>query len=641
MSCFGISPRSRSGVRFAAPDSFQVEGANRIPERVSLARVEHDHDGRLSYAEELDLARTLIAQGDRSHALYHCVTAMSLELHRHEWRSVLTDLLSEPALVAKLEADTFWAAYVARAFYHHERGDTAKALDVLSRVIAAMPHLGLQAWFTAWLAESPGVHVDAACLQRMLALATRFGVGRIRMLPAEQAAAEELVPVAELAVRAHDDPALLWLASATLRRAGRYREALAVAERARPLLAPNLGTVAVGLALRGAGDFDRAVEELDALYRSNGEIDFLHEKKRALADAGRWAEAVAAADEIERLSEIVEENVREHALLRANLANNAPPPEEPPLDIVRRRALGHGHLPSMLDATANGLRSYASQWSTDTSSELVGMRIRKGRMAFGVSGDEGASNRLAVALMFAGVADPRRAEYSINGSVLRSVREHDSPYTLWKAAGDVAVQALTPPPDAVLDWVEGLALFEPDGTLPETLFAPNADFLDMWRAAKQRPTPPGTARDWVAAAIYPRMPLCRVWMGPDWVFRWQVAALIGLAHSEREWANSARRDAFLSLLQGSIDWPLAAAIRVLAEIALEEPATTADIRSRLIDLSEALEPQPNMAFAWALYHALDALPNVPDHVKDALRERHDPGEDDDVDVVDREVDEGD
>ena len=161
----------------------------------------------------------------------------------------------------------------------------------------------------------------------------------------------------------------------------------------------------------------------------------------------------------------------------------------------------------------------------------------------------------------------------------------------------------------------------------------------MWRAARQLPGVEATAREWVAAVVYPRMPVFRIGMGPDWVFRWQVAALIGLARSEREWAGTARRDAFLSLLHGAIDWPLAAAIRVVTEVALDEPATTAEIRDRLIELSQSLGRQANSAIARTLYGALDALPYVADHYKEALRaENESDDESDDEEESDDEDD---
>jgi tetratricopeptide (TPR) repeat protein len=573
-----------------------------------------------SYAEELELARELLEQGDRAHSLHHCVAALVLEPHRREWSATLRELLTSKELVAKLEADTFFGSRAALAVHQRETGHVGEAMQTISQVATAVPELGFHRWFVSWLQATPP-NVPVQAVKRILMLVTTFGVGRIRLLPAELAAAEELVPVAEYALRSISDSYVLWLSSATFRRAGRYDRAIEAGAKARPGLPPDIGGTALALALRANGDFDLACDVFDEIYAKTREPDFLHEKKRVLADAGRWEEALEIAKTLEKTTELGSENLAEHGELRARLAANAPPPDVPPFDLVCRRANGHGTLLPMVDATANGLRNFAKKQSESSSDPTsLGALIRGDSATIAISGNEGASNRLAQALMFAGVPDPRLARYSIaTGTALQSMSDRSDQYSLWKLDGDVVVQALPAPPDAVLDWVERLALLEPDGTAAETIVEPHADFLDMWRESKQLPRVAATAREWVAAAIYPRMPLFRVALGPDWVYRWQVAALIGLARSESAWSSTQRRDAFLSLLDGAIDWPLAAAIRVVTEIALEEPDTTSEIRTRLITLSQKLDHVPNSAIPATLLHALAALPYVSEDHTNELR----------------------
>jgi hypothetical protein len=139
-------------------------------------------------------------------------------------------------------------------------------------------------------------------------------------------------------------------------------------------------------------------------------------------------------------------------------------------------------------------------------------------------------------------------------------------FRFWKREGDSVIQALGPPLAEVSEWIERLSLRELDGTDPRTLFDSSTNFLDLWSAAVSPPPPAAAARDWVAAMVFPRMPPCRVCSGPDWMYRWQVVALIGLAHAEPGWEGTQKRAALRSLLRGAIDWPLAAAIRVAAEL---------------------------------------------------------------------------
>jgi tetratricopeptide (TPR) repeat protein len=581
--------------------------------------MEHDHARPRSYAEELELSRKLLEQGDRLHALHHCVGALTLEPHRREWSPTLRELLEHRDVVQKLEGDTFYGSRAALAFHQRERGNLTEAFDSIAPVIEAAPNLGFQRWFVTWLGDA-GAVASASAVKRVLALVTTFGLGRIRLLPAERAAAEELVPIADYAIRSLSEPRVLWLAAATYRRAGRCEKAIEAAAKARPGLPPDLGGTALGLSLRANREFDLACKVFDETFAATGGRDFLHEKLRVLADAGRWNDALSI---FERLGTegLDPENQGELAELRTRLASNAPAPEVPPFDIVRRRAVGHGTLAPMLDATANGLRQYKEKQSAANPTEL-GKLIRGDSATVAISGNEGASNRLCMALMFSGEPDPRRAKYSIaTGSALQTVADRVDQYSLWKLDGDIVVQALPAPSTAVADWIEQVALHEPDGAAPETLLDAGGDFLDMWTFSKTQPNVEAGAREWVAATTYPRMPLFRVAMGPDWVYRWQVASLIGLAHSESGWDGSHRRDAFWSLLDGAIDWPLAAAIRVLAEIALDEPDTTSEIRSRLIRLSETLGNVPNLMIPLTLLNALEAIPFVPEHHVSALRSR--------------------
>jgi hypothetical protein len=119
------------------------------------------------------------------------------------------------------------------------------------------------------------------------------------------------------------------------------------------------------------------------------------------------------------------------------------------------------------------------------------------------------------------------------------------------------------------------------------------------------------------------MPVIRVCVGPDWVYRWQVAALIGLALSDRGWNGTAKRTALLSLFNGPVDWPTSAAIRVAAEVALREPGATSELRRILIELTYAMDREQNSGLTRTLYDALEMIPYVPREYLDRLRSRLD------------------
>lgn len=568
----------------------------------------------LSYDEEIALVRELIAHGDRTHALHHATSALGLAPERHEWRGPLRDLLGERALFDKLAGQPYFGAQAARAFHLHESGELLEAIAIIGDVHAAVPHLGFLEWLVPWVEEAAekGLDVDALVLLRVLVLGYSFGVGRMRLLPAEQAAAEELLPLARLAMKLSDDARVALLASAIMRRAGRYEDAAAAAERAKPTATREQFLVCKALALRGKGDFDGALSSFDEAWQLTGDVVHLAEKVRVLADAGRWVEAIGEHLDLAARREPDAENLAEYEAIKRAARDNAPPPDEPPLDVVRRRILGHGAFVPMLDATANALSRIGADEDLRVKGPAgAGAAIREGSVRMTVSGVEGPSNRLCMALMLAGEADPRLADYVTSHAEIRTVTKRADPFALWQIDGDAIVQALAPPPAHVSAWVESLALRELDGTIAESAFASSPDFLDLWAMAAAQPPPAARARDWVAATVHPRMPLVRVSEGPAWVHRWQLCAVLGLALSEPGWVRTEKREALLALLRGAVDWPLAAAIRVAAELALRDADTTRELRQALIDVCPALPHEANAGIAFALLGALEMLPLVP------------------------------
>jgi len=586
----------------------------------------HDHDRPFTYSEELSVTRQLIDGGDLPHALHHCIGALGLEPQRREWQPLLRELLASKAVRQKLDDDNYYGAKAALAWHLHETGAITDALDIIGAVAVAVPHKGFQAWFGAWLEEAATkkMPIDSGTVIRVLLLGTTFGIGRIKLLPTEQLCARELAPMARFAVHAVPDPQILMLASAVMRRAALHTEALEYAERYLEAGGdPAMSATVIGLALRAKGEPEKALPIFEKAYATTGDPIYLLEKFRAHVDAGQWSDAQQLAERIAAEREPDGENLMEFSFADRAAEQQLPRPSSPPLDDVRRRALGHAAILSMTEATTNALTQImTSDEMRDKSTAERIEDLRTNEIVVEASANEGPSTRLTMALMCAGSTDPRAARYGSPDPLVMIEDEADQ-YTLWKVEDDVAVQALPAPPDAVLEWV--LELAESDA----------ADFLALWDEAKDLPR--ATARDWLGAAIHPRMPLAEVEDGPRWVYHWQLCSLIGLAKSEPGWEGTAKRDALLSLLRGAIDWPLAAAIRVAAEVALYEPTAAPELRQRFLDLREDLEHVPNSGIPVSLLLALEMTPYVskeliePFRASLAARNSDDDDSDDDAD----------
>ena len=565
---------------------------------------------RPSFDDEMRQVDELMTTGDRSHALHHVVNAIGLAPNRTEWHAPLRRLLLDAALVEELASNPYYGSLAARAFYLHGQGELAEAITIVAQIHAALPALGFEAWLAEWLDEAftRSIAIAPDVLLHALRPVMTFGVGRLRLLPAEIAAADAMTPIVHAAAKLQPaSPMLRLIGSAALRRANRCDDALAVLE---PLLAEESVQLltTVGLALRAKRDFAGALAAFDRAFAIGNDPVHLLEQMRVLADAGRWDEALEAYRRFSSLGTPDRENGLEQAEVARLQRAGAALPAGPPLDRIRRLALGHGALLPMLDATANALRQVGGDPGLRAKNPAgAGASLRGGSLTVAIKGNEAASNRLCLALVLTGAADPRAVSYALDGDPVRRV---GGEAVLWRIDGDVAVPALPAPQQAVTAWVEQLALPDRDGRVREDAFETDVDFLDLWDRAGRAPLPRAPAREWLAAMVHPTMPVFRAAAGPEWLYLWQTAAAIGLAHSEPGWDGTDKRAALLAVLGGELDWPIAAAIRVAAEIAVREPAATADLRDVLTQLTHVVPDQPNGAITRTLALALSIIPYV-------------------------------
>ncbi|AKV03465.1 hypothetical protein AKJ09_10128 [Labilithrix luteola] len=322
-----------------------------------------DTDDELSYEDEIALVNELTSAGVRFHALTHCITALALEPNRQEWRAHLADLLADEKLRRALEEDTFLGAHAARAYWLHRNGKLGEAIEIVAQLQHGAPHAGFAPWLARWCEEAAAgkLRVDPTLLVQACMPAMSLGLGRMTFLPAEQAAAEELVPVILLArSQAPGDVRTALVASAILRRAGRLDDALdataAVETSARGGKFVAMAEATRGFVLRALRRFDEALTCFDRAFEAEGDPVHRLEQFRVLVDAGRWNDALARLEVYRGLTELEAEEEIAFELVTALESAGAPPPVEPPLDLVRRRILGHGLLVQMGDVMGNSAR---------------------------------------------------------------------------------------------------------------------------------------------------------------------------------------------------------------------------------------------------------------------------------------------
>jgi hypothetical protein len=87
------------------------------------------------------------------------------------------------------------------------------------------------------------------------------------------------------------------------------------------------------------------------------------------------------------------------------------------------------------------------------------------------------------------------------------------------------------------------------------------------------------AEQLVAAAFHAPAPRLTHISPAEWIFRFQVAALLALASSERAWHGSARRQSLYDIASGHVDWLSAAAMIALGVVAVSQSDATSEIES--------------------------------------------------------------
>lgn len=333
----------------------------------------HDTDEELSYEDEIALVNELTSAGVRFHALTHCITALALEPNRPEWRSHLTELLADEKLRHALEEDTFLGAHAARAYWLHRNGKLAEAIEIVAQLQQGAPHAGFAPWLARWCEEAQAarLRIDSAMLVQACMPAMSLGLGRIGLLPAEQAAAEELVPIVTLARKhAPGDVRTALVAAAILRRAGRLDDALDATTGVHANVHDHRHAAMLhatrGFVFRALRRFDEAVTSFDRAFDVDRDPVHRLEQFRVLVDAGQWDDALARLGAYRLLAELEAEDEVAFELVTALKSANTAPLVEPPLDLVRRRVLGHGLLIHMGDAMGSSARQ-------------VGENLRNGR----------------------------------------------------------------------------------------------------------------------------------------------------------------------------------------------------------------------------------------------------------------------
>jgi tetratricopeptide (TPR) repeat protein len=572
---------------------------------------------------ELDefAARAELDKGQNlAHGASHLANLLNFDPGNREWMALFDQYFDKTN--GDLEThiprgETLYAAAEAmRALIWQRHGRLADAVELIVQVTSATHPRYLHEWALGWvepegaiesLTKGNALHLLALALNNMpeARVAT---AAQVRQARRWAVLTERALPPADA------DGMTVMLRAGTLRKAGRFNEALAVV---RPALeaAPDWNkAVALGLILRQKGDRMAASDAFDiaqridpdnmSTYLEGGdtffEADYWNEARswyqRALAkDASQeWAKPSDLFCQWKLTGDqAFFDRVVELAKAGNGRANN-----------LWSAAFDQPHVPQ--DASANILRQALDSIAKSATNGGGG-----GSINIDVSSLEAPSNGLAFTLALAA----KGADITVK-SRAAAIPEPDPRqpidavrYRLWNYQGADATPGLPPPSERVRQAIADLA----QGTFDRHL-----SFARASRVAEQ--LGPQALPDILATMVHPpRLPPGRDAL--EFLPRIQLEAMHVAAQVDAGWQGSERRTALMSVLFGPMDWTTNAAIDVLAFLAEGNPAYAFDIH-KSFEFLEQKRPQSGYCCWLAhLYHRWQSLPLLYDREREELRKK--------------------
>lgn len=553
-------------------------------------------------------ARSALKAGKLGEAFEHASTLLVREPNSRAYQQLVEQIVrtaGDPAELFELGPTTSPAVVAVAAYVTAFDGDVGQALSLLMQAASARPELACGEWLSRWFPDDAALRqVPAAAIGSGLLAWAKRSFARDSLEPAEHAAFDRFRPLVEKLCRIHQhDPQLQVLASTLLRKVGKKKGALLLAERALKLSPCAPAHVAVGLAHRALGDRASAIRSLRAALKASptedgvlmadlgdlylelgetGPATTWYERARergsiAYAEAGLCAVRHREGAEgpwLQRLHELAAHTgLLGHRARQLIAAVGGVAPTTPFVDFI----------PQPTEAAYNTLRSVIERTRAGESVRVVSMAT---------SNLEAPSVWLAFDLFYASRGSTERAsplpppDTDVRG-VGRPTKLVE--FLLWRYEEGLPRPAVAGPRPEVASAVQSLA---------ETPF-----HVDAWfdAAADVAATlDPGAAPDLLGCMVHPR-PLTTGSEPGLWVRAQQHAAALILARlGAEDWTGSLRRRVLHDLVFGPLDWSVEAAIVAAARLARHEPAAATEIATWLTELALDLPTCTPVPYASAL-----------------------------------------
>ncbi|NEN81917.1 tetratricopeptide repeat protein [Paenibacillus elgii] len=551
--------------------------------------------------QDFDIYKAARSEGDFQHALYHMACALSTDPANAEWLDSLNEWMDagEDLLpFVPVEENNYFAVMAVRAYIYARMNKFNDAFGLLGQVIKVKPEIPYLVWVSEWEPRIAGVdHIEEGTIIGFVSGVLRSldmleGNVRHKTLAA-------LVSVLRKMCQAHPKAYMLfWLLSSMYRRQEDVLAAFAAAKTAYKL--NKCWNTAIGMALcfkaqgniRKAAGFYKKAGRLDPgneagyldlgdLYLENGlykKALKAYNKAADIQPGHEWAvpsilycEYMIKQD-AERLGKI-------EAYIKANTSNGRarellkpllPGSELPFVD----------YIPEPQEATINVLRQVAEQNPDLESGGTISLTINHLEAPSAIRAMELYLSK------FGRSANPPKLNLTIDNVPEPDPRQPiaENGAMLWNYEGPIAQPAMPEPSGRAVDAVRRLAMtpyqiedwYRTAGELVQSLTP--AYLPDLLAILTHPPEPPESVSSW------------------HWLQRIQYAAVFLMARL----SPSKPSEALLSLCHGQSDWPVNAAVAVLAYEAQGDPELEKAVSELFLRLMERIPQEGYCFFTFAL-----------------------------------------
>jgi tetratricopeptide (TPR) repeat protein len=537
-----------------------------------------------SVEQELPTARKALGRGDPRHAVAHLAQALDQQPGNPAARALLDQAIAAAAdplaLVPCDEPGRPYPLVAVRAYVHWQRGERDAALSLMAQIYHDVPTWPFWPWVEDWLAAA--ATAEPAAATAVAGLLTTLGHRLKGGAPeAQREALERLLPTLGAYQRAHADDALLALGLSVLaRELGHVDDALAISTDAHHRAPSYFTAVAIAGARRAGGAPALALDAFDEALRHNpDDLPVRLDRGDLLCEIGQPDAGLAAYQDVldrdpEQPWALPSSLYYRHLLDPAGSWRRqldayaaAHPTNHRAQELARQPEPHVAALPEPSEAILNSLRQIMAERLEVQEAAVTSLEAPSAVLAVRQYMQETFGHAdFSLTVLELQRPDPRFAHGSYE-------------WVLWRYQGTDARPAFDPPDPAAAAAVASLGARPFDAGV--------WSFLARQIVADLGAAP---VEDLLAAMVHPppRPGEYTIW---DWIQRAQVASAFLIARLDDGWEDSLRRRALISLARGPLDWSVGAAIVVLGQLALEEPAVRPEVDALYVELL-SLRPRP-------------------------------------------------